>query len=85
MDRFCHEFKVVGPQIDSRVEQPNDLTGVRIDGTQIAAFVLVASNARVREIRGVRLPAMLFRDDVIDPVSSMTVGLGCETVFAPIL
>jgi hypothetical protein len=48
------------------MEEGSDLAGVRIDTGEVRALVLIAVEARQRQVCGIICPTVLLRDDVLD-------------------
>ena len=58
--------EVLTPVILSRMEQPNDLASVGIDGRNVRPLVRIASITAQTEVLGFSLPTVLPRDNVVD-------------------
>ncbi len=59
-------LEVLTPVILSRMEQPNDLASVGIDGRDVRPLVRIASITAQTEVLGFSLPTVLPRDNVVD-------------------
>ena len=80
-DAIIHQGEMFDPGMLSRIEQSGYLPRQGIDGCQIAALVLVAKSTGERKIGGIRFPAMLFGNNVIDLVGKETEFFRHPTVF----
>jgi hypothetical protein len=71
-DAIIHQGEMVAPRMLSGIEQSGYLPRQGIDGCQVAALVLVAKSAGERKIGGIRFPAMLFGNNVVNLVGKET-------------
>ena len=66
LDQPAGAVEVSRPFILSRVEQPADLTGIRIEAGKVRTLALITVAAGEREIFKYRWPAVLPGKDVLD-------------------
>src|SRR5262245_7210969 len=73
---------MIGPAIAAGMKQHHDLARGRVNRTQIAPFVLIAQDTGIGQVIGLGPAAVLFRDDVIDPMGNECHQLGEEAILA---
>ena len=56
---------MIRPEVGARIEKSNEGTGTLDKGAHVTAFRPIAKAARIRQVIGLRLPAVLFTDDVV--------------------
>ena len=76
------QTEVLSPLVQSRVEEAHDLSGLNVNGGDIAPLQEIAQIARPGEIVLVSRPAMLLRDDVIRLVGEVRIFLVDQAVLA---
>lgn len=69
------ENKVAGPAVAARVKESGDLAGQRVDSGQVRTLVQVTPMTGQRKIRENIETTMLFRNDVLDVVEHISIGL----------
>ena len=80
---FCPvQGEVFAPTIHAWVEKPHEISGVGIDGADVASLISVAKGAGVGEILRCRRPFVLYTDDVIYLAAKKGVVRVDEAVFA---
>ncbi len=67
------------------MEKRDCLAGLRVNRSNVTAFVTVAQHARIRQVLGCRNPAVLATDDVINLVRKPGVILMDKAVFATMI
>ena len=76
---------MLGPKINSRIEQPDKFSGLRIDSRNVWTFVTVAVKTRQSEVFENRFALVLFGNDMIDLVSKERRRFRYSAVFAPLV
>src|SRR5258708_38259850 len=80
---FFHR-KVFAPAITARMKKPHQLASRGINRTDVASFALVAKNTAICEVIRSGYSAVLFRDDMIDPMACQRHRFGHQAILAPV-
>jgi hypothetical protein len=75
---------VILPALEPRVEETYKCAGLSVEGTNIGPFPRVASKAGIRQVAGIRLPAMFTADDVVYLMRRVRVVLVKVTILTPV-
>ena len=77
--------EVLNPRIAPGVKQGDNISGQRVDPSQVWPLAQIAAVAGQGEVSGIVGPAMLLRDDMLDVVTQFRVLLLEQTVLAAVV
>jgi hypothetical protein len=81
---YAFEGKVVGPSITPRVKERRQFPSLRVDSSQVRAFVQIAALASKRQIIIIIGAAVYSCGDVFDMMPQATMFLEQTTIFTPL-